>query len=373
MLQDLLVIELASVLAGPSVGMFLAEQGARVIKVENPHTGGDITRSWKLPSEPAETDVSAYFSSINWGKESIVADLRQADDLAWVRRMIAQADIVLSSYIPGSSQKWGLDADALLAQHPSLIIAEISGYGQAEARAAFDAIIQAEAGFTYLNGTPGQSFKMPVALMDILAGHQLKEAILLALIKRMQTGKGSHVHVSLLQSGIASLANQATNWLVAGSSPQPKGSDHPNIVPYGTQYATADEGRIVLAVGTDAQFMGLCKVLGISPPAAYLTNTQRVAARSEVNGWLSAAIQQRNRDELLQALRNARVPAGAVNDIPQALNQSEAKDLLLTGRGLKGLRGFVAEGMERRELSPPPTLGEHQEKIEAEFGPNETI
>ncbi|TAE51677.1 MAG: CoA transferase [Bacteroidetes bacterium] len=354
--ENCTVLELASVLAGPSVAMFFAELGARVIKIENPRTGGDVTRSWKLPSEPAESDISAYFSAVNWGKSSLALDLTLPEGRETVYQLAARADIVISSYIPGADKKLGVDAATLLNINPSLICAEISGYGPEEERAAFDAIIQAEAGYTWLNGEAGQMYKMPVALMDVLAAHQLKEAILLAWIRRMETGKGGRVHVSLLQAGISALVNQATNYLQAGVVPQAIGSDHPNIVPYGTLFDCQD-GQIVLAVGNDAQFAGLCEVLQLPLPEEFSSNRQRVARREEVKAWLRPAFAGWQRDPLLAALRSRKVPAGAVNDMAAVFAQPQAQALVLRESGYAGIRGFVGEGFERHTLSAPPELG----------------
>jgi crotonobetainyl-CoA:carnitine CoA-transferase CaiB-like acyl-CoA transferase len=366
MFEGVRVLELASVLAGPSVGMFFAELGAEVIKVENPRTGGDVTRSWKLPSEPPSSDTSAYFSSVNWGKLSIALDLSQPAERETALRLAARADIVISSYLPGADRRLGMDAATLLNLKPSLICAEVSGYGPEVERAAFDAIIQAEAGYTYLNGLPGQVHKMPVALMDVLAAHQLKEALLLAWIRRLQTGEGGRVQVSLLQAGVSGLVNQATNWLMAGAVPQPIGSDHPNIVPYGTIFDAAD-GQLVLAVGNDAQFAALCEVLQLPVPERFASNAQRVAARAELRAWLGEALRRQALAPLLEALLAARVPAGAVKDMPSVFQQPEAEALVLRSDACAGLRSlaFRAGFHTPRPLSPPPRLDAHRAQVMA--------
>ncbi|MDX1909360.1 MAG: CoA transferase [Bacteroidia bacterium] len=366
--SDLIVVELASVLAGPSVGMFWAELGARVIKIENARTGGDVTRTWKLPAEPRDTDRPAYFCAVNWGKESITLDLTQPADqeIAWA--LIRKADIVITSYIPGAARRIGMDADTLMALNPRLIIGEVSGYGPDVSRAAFDAIIQAEAGFTALNGMPGHISKMPVALMDVLAAHQLKEALLIALIHRMQTGQGSRVHASLLAAGVSALVNQAGNWLMAGHIPQPQGSDHPNIVPYGTLFQTRDAAQIVLAIGNDAQFAALCEVLGLVVPDTYRTNPARVQHREAVKAYLARAIATRDRDSLLAALLARQVPAGAVYEMPAVFEQSLAKSLIMQAPGVAGVRTLAATGtcLTPVALTPPPALDAHGEALRAE-------
>ena len=325
-LADLLVIELASVLAGPSVGMFFAEHGARVIKVEAP--GGDVTRRWHLASEDAEDDRPAYFCAVNWGKESVVLDLRTEMGRSALHQLVAKADVVVSSFRPGHAERLGADAEALREVNPRLVVVEVTGYGPGDDRAGYDAVIQAEAGFTYLNGSSdGPPTKMPVALVDVLAAHQLKEAALVALLARERTGEGATVRVSLLGAAVASLANQAANWLTAGVSPQRLGSAHPNIAPYGTPYPTSG-GDIVLAVGTDRQFAALGAALGLDALAAdprFGTNAARVKNREALDEILVGAIASRDRDALLAELAKNGVPAGAVRDVPAGARSRDAR------------------------------------------------
>ncbi|MBX7240587.1 MAG: CoA transferase [Bacteroidia bacterium] len=350
-----IVIELASVLAGPSVGMFFAELGATVLKVENLPLNGDVTRTWKLNAESADA-VSSYFSSVNWGKKSIAIDLKQKEGQEIVYKLLAKADFVISSFLPGAATKIGMDAETLLSVNPRLICGEINGYGETVERAAFDAIIQAEAGFTMMNGEGKNIYKMPVALMDLLAAHQLKEAMLLAYIERMSTGKGKRVSVSLIESGISSLANQATNWLVAGQIPAAIGSEHPNIVPYGTLFYTADHKPVVLAIGNDSQFAQLCAVLSLPVPDAFLTNPQRVQNREAVNNMLQAAIGKISRETLLSDCIREKIPAGAVNNLQEVFQGEYARKILLEKEGKKGVKTFVSPQFESPLLSSPPKL-----------------
>ncbi|MEZ4687180.1 MAG: CoA transferase [Bacteroidia bacterium] len=368
MVSDLLVVELASVLAGPSVGMFLAELGAEVIKVENPHTGGDVTRSWRLASESTEDDRSAYFSSVNWGKKSISLDLKEKSDRQKIKALLGRADVLISSFRPGQAEQYGLDAGLLQQQFPRLIIVEISGYGPEDSRPAFDAIIQAACGFTYMNGPAGRGGeKMPVALMDILAAHHAKEGLLLALLNRMKTGMGGLVQVDLLSAGLSSLANQASNYLVAGVVPGPIGSAHPNIAPYGERFETVD-GPLILAVGNDRQFAGLCQLLDWDFPEKFGKNAARVKEREAVNRELAGRIKAWPREALLKALSEAGVPAGPVNDIAEAMELDQAKALMLEGGGLRGLRTFSGSmGKFPAHVTAPPHLNQHQTEIEAYF------
>lgn len=227
------------------------------IKVENFKTGGDVTRTWKLAGENSD-DRSAYFCSVNWGKRSLAIDLTTYEGQKIVHELIKQTEIVIASYKPGDAEKLNVDYKTLSVINPNIIYGQITGYGSNNPRVGYDAIIQAEAGFMFMNGEPGgASLKMPVALIDILAGHHLKEALLLAIIEKMRTGRGKLVEVSLLQVAISSLANQATNWLVAKKLPTKQGSLHPNIAPYGEVFVTADGKELLLAVGSDRQFEAL--------------------------------------------------------------------------------------------------------------------
>ncbi|WP_205501983.1 CaiB/BaiF CoA transferase family protein [Rufibacter psychrotolerans] len=365
--HGLVVVELASVLAGPSVGQFFAELGARVLKIENLKTHGDVTRRWKLATEDPVQTISAYFAAANWGKESVCVDLSAAPVKELIHKVVAQADVVLASFKPGDAQKLQMDHATLAALNPRLLYGQITGYGSAQPRAGYDAVLQAEAGFMYLNGEQGgPPVKMPVALIDLMAAHQLKEGLLAALYVREKTGRGQLVEVSLLQAAIASLANQATNYLVAGVSPQRMGSEHPNIVPYGTIFRTADQKQVVLAVGDDRQFRNLCEVLGepaLAQDAAFQTNTKRVLHRDALNVRLAHLISSQDREELLQRLIAHHVPAGAVHDVPEALGQALAQAQLLPNEAgePKGVRqvAFGGEAFQPLRLAGPPPLGRH--------------
>ncbi|WP_048921002.1 CaiB/BaiF CoA transferase family protein [Rufibacter radiotolerans] len=374
--HDLVVVELASVLAGPSVGQFFAELGARVIKIENAKTNGDVTRRWKLPSEAKETMVSAYFSAANWGKESVCLDLSDSSMKKAVYQIIRQADVVLASFKPGDAEKLGLDFASLVKVNPSLVYGSITGYGKEVARAGYDAVLQAEAGFMYLNGEKGGApLKMPVALIDLLAAHQLKEGLLAALYLKEKTGKGQLVEVSLLRAAIASLANQGTNYLVAGVAPERMGSEHPNIVPYGTVFQTADGKELVLAIGDDRQFSALCTILGqpeLASQDSFKTNSARVANREALTQKLKELVAQQNRDPFLHHLNRQNVPAGAIHTVPEALAQEGAGPQLLQGKNgqAAGIRqiAFVLEGEGEASLTPPPVLGAHSWQVLQELG-----
>jgi len=369
MFKSLLVLECASVLAGPAVGAFFAELGATVIKLEPP--GGDVTRSWRLASESSESDVSAYFSCVNWGKHSLVLDLKQPDDLALAHQLVQQADILVANYKPGAAERLQMDYATLCALNPALIYAHLTGYGPSDARTGYDALLQAESGFLYLNAHPGQPpTRLPVALIDILAAHQLKEAILVALLQRVANGRGDYLQVSLLASALASLANQASNWLVGGVDPQPLGLEHPNIVPYGSLYATADGAEIMLAIGSDTQFSALCQILGqpdLARDPRFVSNPLRVQHREVLQTLLRPLLASFAAEPLLARLWQAGIPAGQVQSVAQALAQPLAQELVLQspdGR-LKGLRTCVFKRQQQPwlALSSPPALDQDKAYI----------
>ncbi|MCL7976085.1 MAG: CoA transferase [marine benthic group bacterium] len=371
-LHGLKVLELAGVLAGPAAGMFLAELGADVIKIENPSTGGDVTRGWRLPAEPADTDVTAYFCAANWGKRSLAVNLRDPDGLALVQRIARESDVVLASYRPGQAEALGVDALTLRAANERLIYAEVTAYGAGDRRPGYDALLQAGTGFMSINGEPGaRPLKMPVALMDLLAAHQLKEAILVALLVRERTGRGRHLSTSLVRSGLASLANQGTGWLATGEVPVPLGSGHPSIVPYGEVWECAEGEPLVLAVGTERQFERLCEAVGapgLATDSRFATNADRVVHREALRAELAPILAGLSRKEILAALHRDAVPAGPVLNVGEALDGPDAEPLLLRMSGRVGLRTVaIDEGVPTvSTLRPPPHLSEDALEILAQ-------
>lgn len=332
MLSELLVVELASVLAGPAVGQFFSELGARVIKIENARTGGDVTRSWKLPTEDPELRDSAYFRSVNHNKRSHFLDLTEAEDRDFALFLISEADVVIANFPPGKAEKLGVDAATLSALNPGLIYAQLDAFPpDRPARPAYDIVLQAETGFLSMTGTEeGEFCRMPVALIDLLAAHQLKEGILLALLAKASHGRGALVRTNLYDSALASLANQATNYLVAGRVAGPMGSRHPNIAPYGDQYLTSDGHRIVLAVGSDEQFARLVRAIDLELPAHLRTNAGRVAARAELNAALEPVFASLTIWEAVMLCESNGVPVGHVKNIKQVFAGEAAQRRLLT-------------------------------------------
>jgi crotonobetainyl-CoA:carnitine CoA-transferase CaiB-like acyl-CoA transferase len=373
-LSGIKVLELASVLAGPSIGMFLAELGADVIKIENLVTEGDVTRKWKLPTESADTDISGYYSCVNWGKKSLAIDLTKCDGLNIIYELGKRSDIILASYKPGDAEKLSVDYATFKNLNQKVIYSHITGYGLQNDRAGFDAIIQAESGFTYMNGEPdGTPTKMPVALMDVLAAHHLKEAILLALYQRERNGVGCYIDASLFKAGLSSLANQATNWLVGKSIPKRMGSDHPNIVPYGTIFKTSDGKGIVIAVGTEKQFQELCALLGkpeLACDPKFSKNLCRVQNKDEIKAILQDLISKYDRETILNMLDQRKVPAGGVFNMQEVFETPEAQEMILdapiNGQNIQGVSSVAFNINGEKPSSTvlhPPHYGEHSRAI----------
>jgi crotonobetainyl-CoA:carnitine CoA-transferase CaiB-like acyl-CoA transferase/N-acetylglutamate synthase-like GNAT family acetyltransferase len=332
MFENLKVIELASVLAGPLVGSFFSELGAEVIKIENPETGGDTTRFWKNPKEDPSSPFSAYYLSANWGKKSIFLNLKEKGQREELYTLIKDADIVISNYKAGDCKKLGVDYEELTKINPRLIYAEITGFPEGINRTAFDVVLQAETGFMSINGTQESGpIKMPVALIDVLTAHQLKEAVLLALLNKEKTGEGAKVSVSLYEAAISSLANQASNWLSSGFLPERTGSLHPNIAPYGETFLTSDKKHIVLAVGNNKQFQDLCKVLGLEnvlSDAKFSGNFNRVQNRYELEKMLAVHIFKYDSIYLGSEFTRLNVPFGIIKNIQEVFEEPAAKILI---------------------------------------------
>lgn len=369
-LQGLKVVELARVLAGPWIGQTLSDLGADVIKVESP--GGDETRTWGPPFVEIEEDRSgAYYHSCNRGKRSIVADFSTEDGRETVRRLVADADVLVENFKVGGLRKFGLDYDSLSAINPRLVYCSVTGFGQNgpyAARAGYDFIIQAMSGFMRLTGEPeGEPQKGGVAISDIYTGLYGVIAIQSALLQRERTGLGQHVDLALFDCMTAVLANPAASYFATGRMPKRYGNAHASIVPYQT-FVTMD-GLIVLAVGNDGQFARTCKVLGTvdwTTDPRFATNEARVENRDILIPLMEPVIASRKREELLEALEEAAVPAGPVNALSETFEdpQFAARGMRVETDGVAGLRTpIVMSGGELRLDRRAPKLGEHTMEI----------
>ena len=277
--------------------------------------------------------------------------------------LIKKADIVITSYKAGDAEKLGVDYAQLASINPQIIYGKITGYSSS-AKVGYDAVIQAESGFMSINGEKNSSpLKMPVALIDVLAAHQLKQAILVSIIERMSTGKGKQVSVSLMDTAISALVNQATNWLVGEKAPKSMGNLHPNIAPYGELFNTKDDRLVMLAVGNNKQFSNLCKVLSIDAMIPdFQTNLLRVQNREALNELIGQKMKGFESESLMKLLNLNQVPAGIVASVDEVLTKGEAQ-WFLNSNEISGIRSFVATGVNRFELSPPPQLGEHNDEV----------
>lgn len=346
--EGLKVVELAAVLAGPAVGTFFAELGADVLKVENKTTNGDVTRSWRLSTELKSNPVSAYYSAVNYGKKVLLLDLEDSKDYQLVIDEIKSADILISNFKKGDDLKFGFDYESIKVVNPKIIYASINGFGEESDKVAFDVVLQAETGLMSMNGNiDGNPVKLPVAFIDLFAAHQLKEGVLIALLGRYKTGKGAHVSVSLYDAAIASLANQATNYLMNNQIPKPMGSLHPNIAPYGEVITSGDGLKMVLAIGSQSQFRALLGVLDrieLADDIRFSTNSNRVKNREALYNELQTAVSNLNGNELYAELNRKKVPIGIIKNLQQVFDDPKAKKLLLEQdiEGVKTIRVATA-------------------------------
>lgn len=347
MLTGTKVLDLSRVLAGPLCTMILADMGADVIKVERPD-GGDETRGWGPPFDA--DGESAYFLSVNRNKLAIVADLGARADLDLLRRLAAEADVVVENFLPGTLERRGWGAEAALAEQPKLVWCSITGFGPASSRPGYDFVIQAESGWMSITGEPdGEPMKHGVALADVLAGKDAAIAILAALVARSAGGVGRRVELSLLASAEAALVNVAQNTLVSGRAPARWGNAHANLVPY--QLFQAKDRPLVVAVGSDAQWRACATAVALTDLAsddALGTNAGRLAERERVVGAMAKRLATEPAAHWLTRLEDAGVPCGIVRSVPEVL-----AELAATARA--GLPPSVPGSVR----IPPPRLGEH--------------
>ena len=365
-LAGLKVLELARVLAGPWAGQILADLGADVIKVESPE--GDNTRIWGPPwVEHGGETTSAYYHACNRGKRGVVADFRDEADLARVAELAAGADVVLENFKPGGLAKFGLDYDTLAKANPALVYCSITGFGQDGPRRdepGYDFVVQAMSGFMALTGEPeGEPMKMGVSISDLSCGLWAANAVQAALLMRYRTGKGEWIDMSLLDSSVALLANQAMSYLATGENPPRMGNAHAQVSAYGV-FPTSD-GQVVLAPANDALFRKLLTVLGREDLLAderYATNAARVERRHEVDALIAEATAQWTREDLLSACAKAAIPAGPINEIDQVFAdpQVQARGLRLDLDGMPSVRSpFRFSNADLALEAPSPAKGQH--------------
>ncbi len=359
------VLELARILAGPWTGQVLADLGAEVIKVEAPE--GDDTRRWGPPFIDHAGDRSAaYFHSCNRGKASVTADFRTDEGRARVLDLARGADVLIENFKLGGLAKYGLDYASLSAVNPGLIYCSITGFGQTGPyahRAGYDYIIQGMAGLMSVTGEAGgQPQKVGVAVTDIFTGLYASNAILAALHLRQTTGRGQHIDMSLMDSAVAIMANQAMNYLATGHAPTRLGNAHPNLVPY--QVFDCADGWIIIATGNDGQYRRLCALLGLPELAEhpdYLTNAARIAHRDALTARLTAATRGWAKADLLAVCEDQGVPAGPINDLAEVFDDPQvvARGMQIAPQGVPGVRPpFRFSDADLALDLPAPKLGQ---------------
>jgi crotonobetainyl-CoA:carnitine CoA-transferase CaiB-like acyl-CoA transferase len=333
--------------------MMLGDMGASVLKVERPD-GGDETRGWGPPFDAR--GESAYYLSVNRNKLGLAADLNDEADVALLRALAAEADVVVENFRPGALERRGLGAERLCAANPRLVWCTITGFGPDSARPGYDYVVQAESGWMSITGEPGGApMKHGVALADVLAGKDAAIAIVGALVARGRTGAGCRVQVSLEASAEAALVNVAQNALVSGRPPARWGNAHANLVPY--QLFEAADRALVISVGNDAQWLACTAALGLDALAAdatLRTNAGRLAARARVVEEMGARVREHSASHWMARLERAGVPCGIVRTVPEVLASSGAS-------ASTGMPPSVPGAVRR----PPPRLGEHSALVRA--------
>ena len=380
-LDGITILDLSRVLAGPYCTMLAADMGARVIKIEHPVTGDD-TRAWGPPFLAGE---SAYYLSINRNKESVALDFKSAEGRAILTSLIAKADVVVENFRPGTLDALGLGYDALARVHPGLIFVSISGFGQHGPRRdepGYDAVAQAESGMMSITGTSdGPAVRVGVAIADIAAGMFAFQGLLLALIARGKTGRGQLVDVSLLDAVTGLLTYQVARYFATESAPERTGNRHMTIAPYDT-FDTID-GVLVLAVGNDVLWRRFCQTLGLDAlgaDARFATNEGRVRAYDELRASLAPVLATLELSPLIERLRQAGVPCGAVRDIgealadPQLLARQMIEVLPHAAIGTVKVLGIPTKlsATPGAVRTAPPMLGEHTAAVlKADLGLSE--
>ena len=373
-LEGLRVLDLSRVLAGPYATMMLGDLGADVLKIEHPERGDD-TRHWGPPFTGSE---SAYFLSVNRNKRSVEADLKDPKGLEKVKSLVTNADVLIENMRRGALEKLGLGYETVKDLNPGIVYCSITGFGPGKDKDSpgYDFLIQARGGIMGITGFPGgEPTKVGVAAADMVCGLQAAMAVIAALYRRNLSGEGARIEVPLFESQLSWLANRAQEYLVSGKDVGRLGNAHPSIVPY--QTFDASDKQIALAVGNDTQFMDLCHALGredLARDERFTRNPDRVANREELVAALQAEFSRKKAAEWVEKIRKAGVPCGPVNTLADVfsdehlLSSGMLRDVYHPVAGtLKMLASPILINGDRPPLRrPPPTLGQHTEKINNE-------
>jgi len=391
-LQDIRVLDLSRVLAGPWCTQNLADLGADVIKIERP-VHGDDTRGWGPPflqdDQGHESREAAYYLGANRNKRSLTCDIAQPAGQALIRELVRHCDVFVENFKVGDMARYGLDFASLQALNPRLVYCSITGFGQSgpyAERAGYDYAIQGMGGLMSVTGERddlgGGPQKVGVAVADLMTGMYATVAILAALRHAERSGQGQHIDMALLDTQVAMLANLGANYLVSGKTPARMGNAHQNIVPYQVfEVAPAADGsrdHLILAVGNDGQYAKFCEVAGrpdLASDPRFATNRQRVVHRGELVPLLEALLKTRRKADWLAALEAAKVPCGAINNLAEVFADPQVQergmvnhwehpvrhDLSLVASPMK-LSATPVRGPDRGGL-PPPLLGQHTEEV----------
>lgn len=374
-LEGIKVLDLSRVLAGPWCTQLLADLGADVLKIERPGVGDD-TRHWGPPwLGEGDQRVAAYFLSCNRGKRSAAIDFAKPEGAELVRKLAADADILIENFKVGALARFGLDAAALRSANPRMIYASITGFGQNGPyadRAGYDFIIQGMGGMMSVTGLPddepgGGPMRAGVAIADLFTGMYSCVAILSALYRREKSDEGATIDMALFDTQIAVMANQASNALISGRDPPRQGNTHPNIVPY--QAFDASDQAIIIAVGNDGQFARFAEICGHPEWTAdprFESNEMRVANRADIVTMVAEVIRRKAAAEWLEQLESVGIPAGPINRISQALAdvQAQHRQMVKTIAGVPVVGSPVRIDGTRADADlPPPGLGQHTAEV----------
>ena len=375
-LKNLLVVDLTRVLVGPYCTMILSDLGARVIKIEAPEIGDD-SRGFG----PFIDDYSAYFMSLNRGKESIALNLKNEDDKKVFEKILAKADILVENFKPGTLEKWGFGWNEVSKKYPKLIYASASGFGQTgplKELPAYDMVVQGMGGLMSVTGHPNsEPTRVGTSIGDITAGLFTAIGINAALYDRQKTGKGTFIDVSMLDCQIAILENAIARYLSKNEIPEPMGSRHPSIAPF-EAFKTKDS-FLIIAAGNDKLFKSLCEVLeipNIANDEMYKTNSLRSQNIDKLKLIIEDKLQHKNTDEWIKVMENLKIPCGPIFNIKQAVENPQIKERNMIVKSFhKKIGEFKSAGnpikmstyKDEKIRGDIPDLNEHRDKILKEF------
>lgn len=375
-LRNITVVDLSKVLAGPLCGQYLGDLGAEVIKVE-PVDGGDDTRGWL----PQREEQSAIFLAVNHNKRSLAVDLKTDEGRAIVHALVGKADIVIQGFGGGTAQRLGVDYETLSKLNPRLIYCEVSGYGRTGPlgdRPGYDVMLQAFSGMISTMGEPGGKVtRVSFSPVDIGTGMHAVSGILAALLERGQTGRGSYVEVTLLDTAMSFMSYLAQSYWLTGNVPQRMGTAHPSLAPY--QVFAASDGDLMIGVGNDVQWRRLCSVMGMEPLATdpdFATNAARVRNFATTVAQVQDRVKLRTVAEWLDALAGAGIPSAPIHTTDQALAHPQVIERGLVVESDHPTLGplprlgypVVFNGEPRDTRLPPPLHGEHSADVLAGIG-----